>query len=66
MESHASLMVLLIPADQWIMKMNQKYNGDFFPVVVVINNYELLAPTLSIHNDFIAFALAMRETRYNV
>lgn len=29
-KSHASLMVLLIPAGQWIMKMNQKYNGDFF------------------------------------
>lgn len=62
MKSHASLMVLLIPAGQWIMKMNQKYNGVFFPVVAVINNYELLALTLSIHNNFISFAFAIRET----
>lgn len=54
MKSHASLMMLLIPAGQWIMKMNQKYNRDFFPAVTVINNYELLAATLSIRNDFIA------------
>lgn len=66
MKSHASLMVLLIPAGQWIMKMNQKYNGDFFPVVAVINNYVLLSPTLSIHNDFIPFALSIRETGYNI
>lgn len=55
MKSHGSLMMLLIPAGQWIMKMNQKYNRDFFfSVITVINNYELLAPTFSIHNYFIA------------
>jgi len=26
MKSHGLLMMLLIPAGQWIMKMNQKYN----------------------------------------
>lgn len=57
MKSHASLMMLFIPAGQWIMKMNQKYNRDFiffFPVVTFINNYELLAPTFPVDNGFIA------------
>lgn len=54
MKSHASLMMLLIPAGQWIMKMNQKYNRDFFFLVItVINNYELLAPTF--HYVMISF-----------